>query len=205
MGVALRHNRWGQANQHQGSHHRLFLSLFRSSLTLIRASQSPLGCGFWADRPRLRHSWRNLQGSSSFMSVCKRRGDNQWQTHLHPSFQAPSPAPTGSKRNVGAGKGARSPEIRISAWHNISPWQSSFTHISKNYLYGLDAKGSCWIHLEIKKLGPQCYSTFLEVFSVLTQVAGSQQEHTLSFLLYLFWYCFYHGLSHTAPVCWTYP
>lgn len=66
-----------------------------------------------------------------------------WQTHLHPSFQALSPAQTGRERDMGAGKEARSPEITMSVWYNISPWLSSFTHISKNYLYGLDFKGLC--------------------------------------------------------------
>lgn len=41
-----------------------------------------------------------------------------------------------------AGKEIRSPpQIRVSAWHAIFSWQSSYTLVSKNYLHGVDIKG----------------------------------------------------------------
>lgn len=40
-----------------------------------------------------------------------------------------------------AGKEIRSSQIRVSAWHAISSWQSSYTLVSKNFLHGVDIKG----------------------------------------------------------------
>jgi len=37
-----------------------------------------------------------------------------------------------------AGGEGRSPQIRVSAWHAVSLWQSSYTLVSKNYLYGVE-------------------------------------------------------------------